>query len=243
MDIYERAPGISRSISKQTIKEQICDKLSYMICSGLLRVNDELPSERELAATFNVSRETVRGAIQILATRGMVEVSQGARTRVIRADGYALHEAVSSLRDLKGYTPQAVHEARAVVEVAVVRDAAMRISDDTLARLGALLDAQSLMFNDPVSFQISDREFHQLIYESCSNPLLAKIVGDLYAYALDFRRVAMSQPGAVGRSYQDHRRVYTALAAHDPDAAVAAMTGHLRSVYTTTLEAMERQTP
>ncbi|MBN9011420.1 MAG: GntR family transcriptional regulator, partial [Rhizobiales bacterium] len=47
-----------------------------------LAVGDELPGERELSAILSVSRETIRGAIQTLAGRGLVDVAHGSRTRV-----------------------------------------------------------------------------------------------------------------------------------------------------------------
>jgi DNA-binding FadR family transcriptional regulator len=70
-------------ISKHTVREKISDKLGSLIASGILHVGDELPSERDLAALLSVSRETIRGAIQTLAAKGVLEVSHGARTRVI----------------------------------------------------------------------------------------------------------------------------------------------------------------
>jgi DNA-binding FadR family transcriptional regulator len=210
-----------------------------MISSGLLRLGDDIPSERELAATLGVSRETVGGAIRILAARGIVEVSQGARTRVIRADGLPLEEDMPTLRELTCYSPRTVHEARLVVECAVVGDAARHISDKTLESLKDLLDTQTKLFRDPPAFQISDREFHERIYQSCANPLMAKLVGHLYTYALDVRRLVLSKSGAIKQSYEDHLLVYEALKSRDPDAAVSAMRSHLESVYRTTLDAME----
>jgi len=236
LDIHERIPALGSKITKYTIKEQISDKIAYLICSGFLRVGDELPSERELAKTLNVSRETVRSAIQVLAVRGMVEVSQGARTRVVRNDGFALYEAVTTLGDLKNYSPQTVFEARMVVESAVVRDAAQHITKEGLQHLERLLAVQATLFDDPPAFQISDREFHEVIYQSCSNQLLANFVSDLYAYALDIRRHAISRPGAIETSYEDHSRVYKAFAAGDVEAAVTAMSSHLVTVYTTSQE-------
>ena len=239
-DFLERLPGLREGIEKRTVKDQIRDKLAYMICSGLLRIGDELPSERELAATLNVSRETVRGAIQMLAGLGMIDISAGSRSRVVRDEGYVLHDTVGALRSLKNYRNETVAEARRVVELAVVRDAAQRITDKTLKRLKGLLDAQAEMFDDPVRFQISDREFHQTIYEASANPLLVDFVGDLYAYALDYRRKAMKQPGAVERSYQDHCAMYAALKAHDPDAAASTFGDHLEHVYMTTSQVMKK---
>lgn len=234
-------PGLEGGIGKRTVKEQISDKIAYMICSGLLQIGDELPSERELAVTLNVSRETVRSAIQTLAGRGMVEISQGARTRVVRNDGYPLHEAVGALRALKNYDEQVVSDARKVLEVAVLRDAAVHISEPDLNRLEGLVQRQAEMLDDPVRFQISDREFHEIIYRACSNPLLSQYVTDLYGYALDFRRAALQVPGTVQRSYHDHKAIVAALRTHDPDAAEAAIGSHLDNIHTTTVKAMERK--
>ena len=41
MQLIERLPGLGNELSKKTIKEQISDKLAYMICSGLLQIGDE----------------------------------------------------------------------------------------------------------------------------------------------------------------------------------------------------------
>lgn len=240
MQLIERLPGLGNELSKKTIKEQISDKLAYMICSGLLQLGDELPSERELAAMLDVSRETVRGAIQTLAARGMIEVSQGARTKVIRNEGYELHDAVSSLRGLKDYKIETVYEARKAVEVAVIRDAAKRIKEKDIRRMEGLLKAQASMFDDPVRFQMSDREFHSIMYAASGNPLLVNFVQDLYAYALDYRRKVMKKAGAVKRSYEDHVAILDALKKHDADQAAVAIATHLDHVYKTTLTAMKK---
>jgi DNA-binding FadR family transcriptional regulator len=239
MQPVERIQLFGTTIFKRTFKDQISDKLAYMICSGLLQIGDELPSERELASMLNVSRETVRGAIQALAARGMVEISHGARTRVIRHEGSARRDAVRALREINDYNIEAVYEARRVVELAVVHDVAGRISAPALKRLKALLDAQSKLFDDPVRFTISDREFHDTIYKQCTNPLLANFVSDLYAYALDYRRKVMRRPDAVKRSYEDHRAIVASLSARDPEAAVQTIAAHLDNLHKTTLVEMK----
>ncbi|HXP97057.1 MAG TPA: FCD domain-containing protein, partial [Telmatospirillum sp.] len=68
----------------------------------------------------------------------------------------------------------------------------------------------------------------------------AKFVSDLYAYALDVRRMAMTQPGAIKRSYEDHLQVYEALRSRNPDAVVDAMGSHLVSVYNTSIAVMTK---
>jgi DNA-binding FadR family transcriptional regulator len=231
MHLVQELPGLDRELSKRTIKEQISDKLAYMICSGLLQVGDELPSERDLAATLDVSRETVRGAIQTLAALRMIEVAQGARTRVVRTDGYELHDVVAALRGLQRHGPHTVNEARLAMETAVIRVAAGRITDKDLRRMERLLQAQAGMFDDPVQFQISDREFHSIMYEASGNALLASYAHDLYAHALGTRRTVLKRTGSVRQGYEDHLAIYHALNTRDPERAAAAVVRHLDHAY------------
>lgn len=62
--LLAEAKGLRRSLTKRTAKDIISDKIAALIASGVLNIDDELPSERELALALDVSRETVRGAIQ-----------------------------------------------------------------------------------------------------------------------------------------------------------------------------------
>ena len=238
MHALARIPGDNSQIAKRTIKEQISDKLAYMIHSGLLRPGDELPSERELAATLGVSRETVRGAIGVLQARQMIEVSQGARTRVLGRGPIPLHESVGVLGSLKDRSLQEVTEARAAVEMQVVWLAAQRIKAAELTRLQALVDEQRSMLTDPVRFQISDQEFHHTLYRACGNALLAEVVFDFYGYALEFRRLALQRKGAIAHSVEEHWAIVSALRTRKPEVAVAAMRKHLEQVHRTTRAVM-----
>ncbi|MDF2996487.1 MAG: FadR family transcriptional regulator [Xanthobacteraceae bacterium] len=236
--MLQNLPDLKQSLSKQTMRDQIAERIARMIQSGLLRVGDELPSERELAETLDVSRGTVRGAVQMLAAIGMVDIAQGARTRIVGTEGFGRSVLVES-PNVSRFSAEEVYRARQVVEMWVAREAAQKMTDDTLERLRRLLEAQDAMGEDPVSFQISDAEFHELIYRASGNGLLAEFLGDVYAYALAYRRQALLVPGAVARSVRDHRRILKALEARDPDGAAAAMDQHLTRVHRTTLQAMK----
>ena len=240
MQLIDRIPGDNGRIAKRTVKEQISDKLAYMIHTGLLQPGDELPSERELAATLGVSRETVRGAIGVLQARQMIEVSQGARTRVLGRGPVPLHESVRVLDGLRNRSLDEVSEARAAVEVQVISLAARRVNAVQLKRLQALVDEQRQMLDDPVRFQISDQEFHHLLYLACGNALLADVVFDFYGYALEFRRLALQRSGAIAQSVTEHQSLVDALCTGQPEAAVEAMRKHLDQVHHSTRAVMDR---
>lgn len=234
--------NLRAGLSKRTMREQIADRLLAMLRAGLLRPGDELPSERDLASTLGVSRETVRGAVQTLAALGMIEVAHGARSRIQLPHRWAAPPTPEPEPDsaprLNLYTPDEVYAARKLVELAVAREAARRLSAVSLGRLATLVEAQAAMFDDPVAFQISDQEFHATIYRAGGNRLLASFLLDAYDYALALRRRALLVPGAVRRSWQDHRAILAAMEARDGAAAEAAMGRHLLRVHRTTLAVM-----
>ena len=222
---------------KQTAKEMIRDKIVSLIASGILQVGDELPSERELATMLMVSRETVRGAVQRLAGEGIVQVSQGARTRVanVDVDVGAQRIGVTNPKAINGYSLDQVHAARLLVETAVVAEAARHLGADDIRRLEDSIRAQELAISDPVRFLICDREFHLTIYYACRNRLLADFVVDLYTYMLDHRRIAMGKPGAIEKSLEDHRFIVNALKMRNPEAVSAAFANHILRIHDTSL--------
>ena len=219
------------------MREQVSHRIAAMVQSGLLRQGDELPSERELAATLEVSRETVRSAIQMLAAIGMVEISQGSRTRVIGTIGFPSADRAMGEAGNRRSAHQ-VYEARRVVELPTVRLAVERIDDAGIQRMRRLVDAQREMTDDPVRFQISDAEFHDVIYRAGGNPLLAEFLHEMYSFGLEFRRRVLVGKGAVSRSFQDHIQILDGFERRDAAAAEEAMENHLNRIHRTTLDVM-----
>jgi DNA-binding FadR family transcriptional regulator len=239
--VLAEVPEVRLGVVRRTVKEMISDKLISLIASGVLQVGDELPSEREFASIFAVSRETVRGAIQTLAAKGIVEVSHGARTRVVTSDVGPFTIGISNPSAINRYDIDSVHGARILVERAVVAEAAERIDSGALLKLANSLAAQQEAIDDPVQFLICDREFHVTIYRCSANPLLSDFVIDLYNYMMEHRRTAVSQPGAIRRSYQDHLAIAAALRARDPVAVVRAFDRHIDRIYLTTRSILDER--
>ncbi len=234
VSVLKRVPELNDAIVRRNAREIVADKIVSLIALGILQLGDFLPSERDLAAALHVSRETVRGAMQMLATRGIIEISHGIRTRIISADVGPLAAGGREPNLINRYDLDAIHAARLLVERTVVAQAALLIDDSKLRLLNDLLEVQHNAFNDPVAFLISDREFHITIYKACGNEVLADFVTELYSYMLERRRKAISRPGAIQNSYSDHKAIVIALQAHDPDAVVAAFESHLERIFATT---------
>lgn len=226
-----------KKVSRITLKSQISDKLASMISTGLIAEGEFLPSERDLAETYDVSRETIRGALQQLSSNCFIEVTQGSRTKVRKGATKQIGIGLFST-DLQSFDVATVAEARTVVEISILRSAAINITQESLDTLQAMMEVQEKVLHDPVAFQISDKEFHNVIYYSGQNDLLAKIATDVYSYALDFRTLALQEELSTERSLREHQQIYRALKNHDPDAAERAISGHVDSIFKSTLMMM-----
>lgn len=237
--VIEHLPDLRDPVVRRTARDLVAEKIADLIASGIVQVGDFLPSERDLAGAFQVSRETVRGGMQILATHGIIEISQGARTRVVTTDLGPVVLGVIETRRVNTYDIEAVHAARLLVEREVVARAAKLIDSETLEFLRRSLQSQQTALNDPVRFLISDREFHLAIYRDCGNPALADFVSDLYTYMMETRRRAISQENAIRKSVSDHQAILNGLERHDELAVVAAFNIHLDRIYHTTRRIIE----
>lgn len=222
------------AVPRASMKDFVAQKIATWIATGVLGIGDPLPSERELAAALSTSRETIRGAILILSTRGILSVVQGTRTVVASADVGELAVQSARYRDIAAYELDDVHEARLVIEAEVARAAAGRIEAATIALLRQSIAAQHAAVDDPVRFLICDREFHTAIYRAGGNAVLADVASDLYSYLLDHRRRAVSISGSIAVSIADHEAILASLEARDPDGAAAAFAIHESRIYATT---------
>lgn len=231
------------TLKNKTKKEILASKLLEMIFCGLLLDGDELPSERELGVLFGVSRETVRGALTVIAAYGLISVSHGSKSRICRNNELLARctEILPGLVNLEinKFDLSAVYESRKIVEAAIVRRAAENLDETGISEMKSLLTNQHKLFDDPVHFQLSDKRFHKIIAEYSSNEILHNYSDELYAFGLNFRRQVMVQSGMIENSYHEHIAIYKALVLRDADAAEFAMLRHLDSVYSTTAKIME----
>lgn len=232
--VLENAAELREAVVRRNVREGVADKIALLIASGILKVGDDLPSERHLAAALQVSRESVRAGIAILEGQGLLRIVHGARTRVVSDALGTPFRPLREGRAIDGYGLDDIHAARLLVERPVVGDAAERVTAETIAFLRDCVRAQRAGAGDPVRFLISDREFHTAIYRACGNPALADFVADLFGYMVEFRRRAVAEPGAIEASVADHERIVAAFEGRDREAAVAAMEHHLERIYRTT---------
>jgi DNA-binding FadR family transcriptional regulator len=222
----------------QRLYERIAQELSARIARGEYKVGQRLPSERDMAQAFAVSRPTLREAIIALELDGLVEVRTGAGVFVVSAEPAGGHPGA---RDIG---PFELLEARTAIEGEACAMAALRIDDAQLAALQALVDEmQSENAHSVIKSEDADRRFHELIASATQNSAIVDAVTMLWdARMRSPQNRSMSdkvQALGIKPRIDEHAAIIKALKKRDPQAARQAMREHLSQVMEATFKATE----
>ncbi|PZR00772.1 MAG: FadR family transcriptional regulator [Cereibacter sphaeroides] len=225
----------SDPIVRESVAEMVVRRILDMVRLGQLKAGDQLPPERDLALSLNVSRPSVREAMRGLTVLGVVRTRQGGGAYITELDAEALLSPIQFFLSLQDMNIRELYDARSLIESDVARRAAVAITDEELAQLENVLAAQARTLSDPNAFRQSDYAFHEAIWAGSRNAFLQRIGKSLNVLGLEFRKRASETPGVLERSFQDHRRLLDALKARDPDAAARAAEQHMQSVFQSTI--------
>jgi DNA-binding FadR family transcriptional regulator len=215
------------AIEPPRLYRQVADQLRQLIDSGEYGVGARLPTERELAQQFGLSRPTVREALIALEVEGRVRIRVGSGIYVLAtADHSPLH-----LRD-NDEGPFELLRAREFVEGAVAAEAALHASGDDISRLDDVLDRMKTSAHPSPETIDLDRDFHTRVAGILGNAVLVRVVGEMFDQRLNPYFERLSSYFENGRSWSaatdEHQAVRDAIAAHDPEGAKAAMQKHLQ---------------
>lgn len=232
-------PGVQPVQPVRKAYEQVYDQLRELILSGGLKRGDRLPNELVLARGFRVSRGTVREALRVLASEGLVRTAKGAGggTFVTRptADGISnvLAANIALLGEAQEISALDFIEVRELLEVFAATRAARRRSPEDLSRLRALIMAEPTRLSVEQQF-VNNSTFHTALLGAAHNQLLSIAAEPVFSI-LHGRLRRTRFPSKLPREVNhDHEIILAAIEARDADAAAQAMRDHmsyLRGVY------------
>lgn len=206
-------------------------RIKAMITSGDLGPGDRLPPEKELGDKLGVSRNSLREAVKALEVIRVLDVRRGDGTYVTSLEPRLLLEALSFVVDL--HTDRSIletFEVRRLLEPAAAGTAAVRITEEQLDRLSALVEATDSAgtIEDLVQH---DLEFHQGIVEASGNEYLSRLVESMQSSTLRARIWrGITQQGAADRTIAEHSAILEALRRRDSELASALCLTHIAGI-------------
>jgi GntR family transcriptional regulator, sialic acid-inducible nan operon repressor len=215
--------------------EEIAEHLELQIFSGRLLEGKKIPSERELMEHFGVGRSTVREALFSLQRKGLLTARAGAAARVTKPTPQTIVSDLSGAARHFLNQPNGVRHlqhARALLEIGLAREVALRASDDDLSTLSEALEGnRSAIEGSQKAFEHSDLMFHYALAMIAHNPIFTSLNHALNEWLAEQRSMSARAGATRIEVYQQHKAVHDAILARDPAAAQSAMEVHLAAVY------------
>lgn len=224
-------------MGRQSVSNMIVDDIRSDIVRQKLRAGDRLPSERELAEHYGLSRIPVREALKTLAQMGLVETLHGKGTFIKTPDATPL---VDSFLQPMFTGTQAVLDLvalRKLIESQAAKDAAAHRTEEELAEIQALeLACREELAYIPKGvvqpFQKADYAFHLAIARASGNRLFHSFLETIEKTLRIHQtyNLLADMQASIHNIERCHAAVVRAIAARDTTAAGAAMEEHLAYV-------------
>jgi DNA-binding FadR family transcriptional regulator len=136
------------------------------------------------------------------------------------------------------HVPEHLTEVREIVEPEMAALAAERAEDEHIAAMRAAFETMEHALDDADAFIAADNDFHRAVARGSGNPLILALMDSIVDLLSEQRKMIFTVPGGPQRGQMHHRRVMTAIAAKEPDAARNCMREHLRQVRADTRQAI-----
>ncbi|MBV8673855.1 MAG: FadR family transcriptional regulator [Acidobacteriaceae bacterium] len=218
------------------------EQLQSLILSGKLPAGSRLPSERAMMSEFNVSRPTVREALRVAESMGLISVRPGdpAGPKVLGTPSVGLSRLFDSLVQAGSAGGPHLLEVRIALDSAAAALAATQ-PPERLEQIAAILE-QMRATGDVHAFAELDARFHELIATASGNRILQMVFEalDLPIRNLIESKLKSSLRQSRQSTLRHHGAILSAIQGGNAHQAARAARTHLRDFYSSALSPQEK---
>lgn len=230
----KEAVMIEKKVSSNKLYERILEWFKQQLILGELKEGDVIPSERELAAQFGVSRVPVREALRILEYIGIISNSPDGMV-VQRVDIQILNLKVNFASTITMETLANLFEVRIFLESAAAYYAALRHTEDDLQNMrNSIRNMSNIIENqdaDDEAIIRASHDFHLCVIAAAKNPVLENLYHNLYDLLEISKQYTMNRNSSSNASLMDHEAILYKIESGDADAASKYMKYHLNRAF------------
>lgn len=218
--------------NRTLLPQSVAREIQGMIQDGTLKPGEKIPSQREFAQKFGVSRASLREALLTLETLGLIKTEAGRGTFVTAGSGKSEGD-MAPWRYSETHSVFDVFQTRMILESEIAALACGRL---TATQFDAMEDATNRMEKcwadqDLIANVEADLEFHGTIVAACSNSMLRDLYKTVRDQITETQRqpIPITDPERMRESIGEHRKIMAALRDNDPERARKEMQTHVRN--------------
>ena len=213
----------------QRLAPIILNKIKDLIKSGEIKVGDKLPSEKELSDAFGVGRTSVREALQALEFSEIIVTKKGVGRFLVKISPPE-EDILSTWVEATSFYK--LMEARKLFEIAIIKLAVERATEETIQKMQELIDKMSKQKADLDDFYETELKFHQTIFETCDNEIITELMTTITnrIFRDEEEKTKISTFKNTESAIETCKKLKNAFAASDSDRAADLIEYHLEEV-------------
>ncbi|NMR21713.1 FadR/GntR family transcriptional regulator [Cellulomonas fimi] len=215
-------------VRRLKVADSVAAQLQQLIVEGQFPPGSKLPAERVLAEEFGVGRSSMREALRMVESSGMIRTAHGVGVFVTSTEKQSALR--SELLIVDDYTVAELFEARVNLEGQSAGLAAKRVSRADGERLRKILKRSEAPELTDEEFIECDAEFHLAIAAASQNRLLVKMHETIRPLFRAYSRRVIQLPGRRDRAQAGHLAIVEAVTARRSREARSAAVAHIREV-------------
>jgi len=239
------ANHLFKSAKTHRISHNIVQQIRNAILAGELKPGDRLPSEKDLAITFKVSKASLREAIRSLEALGLVEVMQGVSGGVFIRE-VDLETARNSMFNYIFFQKPSIQEftqLRLLIESHMAAVAAEQATEEDLEFFEDNLEQTRKQLNSGAFYYKLDTAFHHRIAAISNNRLIVFVIDSLKNAIVNLKlQLDLDSRFSVG-VFESHQRIVEALRRRDAQSAREEMSKHILTVEEELLTRYDLESP
>lgn len=219
---------MTQPIERRKVYELVAERLVAQLGNGL-DAGAAVPPERELMQLYGVGRSSVREALRMLESRGLIE-SRGNGAFVVAGPRNPFVDGLGDLIAVGETDLQQLFEVRGLLEGEIAALAAERRTDEQLARLEGSIGRMVQGLDSEETYITSDIDFHLILAEATGNRFVVHLMDAVRDQLRAAFGTVFHVPDSPAQSIAEHRAIAAAVGARDAGRARDLMNQHIRRV-------------
>lgn len=215
------------------LHEVIANTIQEQIIAGELKPGDTLPSENELMHQLGAGRYSVREALRVLETNGLIAVRHGSRKGpiVTKPSDALVSDFLRKAFSVGGISRQHINQFRASFEYSIIEILINTPPDEAwLEKIENNIHETKKAFQDDEDIVGLNAQFHILLAQATENPIFTILINTLFTTPYVCKRVVSFKDSLSAGTVECHEAIYQAIKEGNGDRAKTLMRQHIAEI-------------
>jgi len=220
-----------KPVGGESVVDKTIRRIIEAISDGRYEIGQKLPNEYELISELQISRNSLREAMRVLSTLGIVEIRRGDGTYVCDQINPSVFDSIIYGLVFDTSSSSELAELRQALDETMIKLAMKKATDDDIKELQRSIDNMEILFKSGNTTAASneDYNFHIKVVDICRNKLFSRIIKGVYQFFRHSIHVNVTTEEEFAHATENHTDILNLIKNKDEERIAEVVANTLRS--------------